>query len=144
VIFNSRWLMVPFYIGLALSLAVLLLKFLMMLGDFMLNAAGSKDADIILGVLSLIEVTLIGNLILIVMFSGAPFAQDDATQIAASFAEHEQARLVAKLKVARERKRLTSGKCEGRKSQPRSIPRWCISLRCYAGASAAVGQRDSR
>ena len=70
IIFNSRWLMVPFYIGLALSLAVLLLKFLMMLWDFMLNAAGSKDADIILGVLSLIEVTLIGNLILIVMFSG--------------------------------------------------------------------------
>jgi uncharacterized protein (TIGR00645 family) len=81
VIFNSRWLMVPFYIGLALSLAVLLLKFLMMLWDFILNAAGSKDADIILGVLSLIEVTLIGNLILIVMFSGAPFAQDDLGQV---------------------------------------------------------------
>jgi uncharacterized protein (TIGR00645 family) len=70
MIFNSRWLLVPFYIGLALSLAVLLLKFLMMVWEFMLNAAGSKDADIILGVLSLIEVTLVGNLILIVMFSG--------------------------------------------------------------------------
>jgi DNA invertase Pin-like site-specific DNA recombinase len=37
-------------------------------------------------------------------------------QIAGSFAEYEKARLVAKLRVARERKRATSGKCEGRKS----------------------------
>ena len=37
-------------------------------------------------------------------------------QIAGSFAEYEKARLVAKLKAARERKRLTTGKCEGRKS----------------------------
>jgi DNA invertase Pin-like site-specific DNA recombinase len=37
-------------------------------------------------------------------------------QIAGSFAEYEKARLVAKLKAARDRKRLTNGKCEGRKS----------------------------
>jgi DNA invertase Pin-like site-specific DNA recombinase len=36
-------------------------------------------------------------------------------QIAGSFAEYEKARLVAKLRVARERKRATSGRCEGRK-----------------------------
>lgn len=32
-------------------------------------------------------------------------------QIAGSFAEYEKARLIAKLKAARERKRLTTGKC---------------------------------
>jgi DNA invertase Pin-like site-specific DNA recombinase len=37
-------------------------------------------------------------------------------QIAGSFAEYEKSRLVAKLRGARERKRATSGKCEGRKS----------------------------
>jgi hypothetical protein len=37
-------------------------------------------------------------------------------QIAGSFAEYEKARLVSKLKAARERKRVGSGKCEGRKS----------------------------
>jgi DNA invertase Pin-like site-specific DNA recombinase len=37
-------------------------------------------------------------------------------QIAGSFAEYEKARLVAKLKSARDRKRATAGKCEGRKS----------------------------
>src|SRR6516165_11174314 len=37
-------------------------------------------------------------------------------QIAGSFAEYEKARLVAKLRAARERKRAASGKCEGRKN----------------------------
>ena len=37
-------------------------------------------------------------------------------QIAGSFEEYEKARLVSKLKAARERKRAASGKCEGRKS----------------------------
>ena len=70
VIFNSRWLMAPFYLGLVVSLAVLLLKFGMMLWEFILHAPGAKETDIILGVLSLIDVSLTGNLILIVVFSG--------------------------------------------------------------------------
>jgi hypothetical protein len=37
-------------------------------------------------------------------------------QIAGSFAEYEKARLVAKLKAARDRRRIEKGKCEGRKS----------------------------
>jgi uncharacterized protein (TIGR00645 family) len=70
LIFNSRWLVAPFYIGLAVSLAVLLLKFCMMLWEFIVHAPGSKETDIILGVLSLIDVSLTGNLVLLVMFSG--------------------------------------------------------------------------
>jgi DNA invertase Pin-like site-specific DNA recombinase len=37
-------------------------------------------------------------------------------QVAGSFAEYEKARLVAKLKAARDRQRANKGKCEGRKS----------------------------
>ena len=70
LLFNSRWLMAPFYLGLAVSLAVLLYKFLEMLWEFILHAPHAKESDIILGVLSLIDVSLTGNLILIVMFSG--------------------------------------------------------------------------
>ena len=70
MLFNSRWLMAPFYLGLVVSLAVLLLKFCMMLWEFIIHAPGSKESDIILGVLSLIDVSLTGNLILIVVFSG--------------------------------------------------------------------------
>src|SRR5947209_7355117 len=70
LIFNSRWLMAPFYLGLVVGLAVLLLKFLMLVWEFILHAPGAKESDIILGVLSLIDVSLTGNLILIVVFSG--------------------------------------------------------------------------
>lgn len=70
VLFNSRWLMAPFYLGLVVSLAVLLFKFGMMLWEFILHAPAAKESDIILGVLSLIDVSLTGNLILIVVFSG--------------------------------------------------------------------------
>ena len=62
--------MAPFYFGLVVSLAVLLLKFCMLLWEFILHAPGSKESDIILGVLSLIDISLTGNLILIVVFSG--------------------------------------------------------------------------
>jgi uncharacterized protein (TIGR00645 family) len=69
-IFNSRWLMAPFYVGLVLSLAVLMLKFLRILYEFVTHAWGASESDIILGVLSLIDVSLTGNLVLIVVFSG--------------------------------------------------------------------------
>ena len=42
----------------------------MMLWEFILHAPAAKEADIILGVLGLIDVSLVGNLILIVVFSG--------------------------------------------------------------------------
>ena len=70
LLFNSRWLMAPFYFGLVISLAVLLLKFAMMLWEFVVHVPSAKESDIILGVLSLIDVSLTGNLILIVVFSG--------------------------------------------------------------------------
>ena len=70
VLFNSRWLMAPFYFGLVISLAVLLYKFGLLLYEFILHAPQAKESDIILGVLSLIDVTLTANLILIVVFSG--------------------------------------------------------------------------
>jgi uncharacterized protein (TIGR00645 family) len=69
-LFNSRWLMAPFYVGLIVSIVVLLLKFLRMLWEFILEAPGAKSTDTILGVLSLIDVVLISNLVLIVVFSG--------------------------------------------------------------------------
>ena len=69
-LFNSRWLMAPFYVGLVVSIVVLLLKFVRMLWEFILEAPGAKSTDTILGVLSLIDVVLVANLILIVVFSG--------------------------------------------------------------------------
>jgi uncharacterized protein (TIGR00645 family) len=69
-LFNSRWLMAPFYLGLVVSLVVMLYKFGLLLFEFIVHAPSAKESDIILGVLSLIDVSLTGNLILIVVFSG--------------------------------------------------------------------------
>jgi hypothetical protein len=45
---------------------------------------------------------------------------------------------VAKLKAARERKRLATGKCEGARATPRPTRRWCGSPKDCGGASAAI------
>jgi uncharacterized protein (TIGR00645 family) len=70
LIFNSRWLMAPFYIGLIVSLAVLLFKFVAVLWEFVLHARGSSESDIILGVLGMVDLALTGSLVLIVIYSG--------------------------------------------------------------------------
>jgi uncharacterized protein (TIGR00645 family) len=69
-IFFSRWLMVPFYLGLLVSLAVLVVTFAKELGHLLAHAFDATEADIILGVLALIDLSLAANLVLIVVFSG--------------------------------------------------------------------------
>jgi Uncharacterized protein family, UPF0114 len=61
LLFNSRWLMAPFYLALVVSLAVLFSKFGLLLFEFVLHVQSAKESDVILGVLSLIDVTLTGN-----------------------------------------------------------------------------------
>ena len=70
LLFASRWLMAPFYVGLAVSLAVLMLKFCQELLHFLPNLLDMKETDLILWILTLIDMSLAGNLLLIVIFSG--------------------------------------------------------------------------
>jgi uncharacterized protein (TIGR00645 family) len=70
LLFNSRWLMAPFYLGLVICLAVMLFKFFTKLWEFIIHVPAATEEDVILGALSLIDVSLVGNLILIVVFSG--------------------------------------------------------------------------
>ena len=71
-LFASRWLMAPFYIGLAIALAALIGVFFQELWAELthLFAAGAQPEDAILMALSLIDLSLAGNLLLIVTFSG--------------------------------------------------------------------------
>ncbi len=69
-LFASRWLMAPFYIGLSLSLTVLMISFLQELWHLFSSIGSITETDVILGALSLIDLSLAGNLILIVVFSG--------------------------------------------------------------------------
>ncbi len=70
VIFSSRWLLAPFYVGLVLALGVLLLKFMQELLHFVSHSFRATEADIILGVLTLVDLTFTGSLVVIVIFSG--------------------------------------------------------------------------
>jgi uncharacterized protein (TIGR00645 family) len=70
IIFHSRWALAPFYLGLVLSLLLLLYHFLVQLSAFVLEIRVASESDVILGVLSLIDLAFTGNLIVIVIFSG--------------------------------------------------------------------------
>jgi uncharacterized protein (TIGR00645 family) len=69
-LFASRWLLAPFYLGLAISIAILLIKFVQELYALAMKALVATEAEAILGVLSLVDLALTGSLLLIVIFSG--------------------------------------------------------------------------
>lgn len=69
-LFASRWLMAPFYIGLVGALVVLLVSFMQELVHFITSIPTLTQTDAVLGVLSLIDLSLAGNLLVIVIFSG--------------------------------------------------------------------------
>jgi uncharacterized protein (TIGR00645 family) len=69
-LFASRWLMAPMYLGLVVSLAMLAAVFLRELAYYAPQILTLTSEDTILAVLTLIDLTLAGNLLLIVLFSG--------------------------------------------------------------------------
>ena len=69
-LFHSRWLLAPFYLGLVLALLMLLSAFLGELWHELPHLFAATPEEIILAVLSLIDLSLAGNLVVIVIFSG--------------------------------------------------------------------------
>ena len=71
-IFASRWLLAPMYVGLIVGLALVLVMFFVELGhmiaDFDVRTTVAEDLTV--AVLTLIDIALLGNLILIVIFAG--------------------------------------------------------------------------
>ena len=65
-------------------------------------------------------------------------------QIAGAFHEYEKARLVAKLKAARDRKRAATGKAEGRKSWAEINPELVAEAKRLRRRSPKGGQRSLR
>ena len=71
---------------------------------------------------------------LISALEGADLLDNDPTrklvrQVLGAIAEYEKALLVAKLRVARQRKKIKSGKCEGRKSYREAAPETVALIR---------------
>lgn len=69
-LFASRWLMAPFYVLMVGSLAMLLVKFAQETWHIATHALAMSEADAVLAVLSLIDITLTGNLMMMVLFAG--------------------------------------------------------------------------
>jgi len=69
-LFGSRWLMAPMYLGLVVALGMLVVVFLRELFHFVPQVMEIKGEDVILMVLTLIDLTLAANLLVIVLFSG--------------------------------------------------------------------------
>ncbi len=69
-LFASRWIMAPFYIGLVGALVLLLISFLQQLYYYFSKIPNLSATETILAALTLIDLSLAGNLVLIVIFSG--------------------------------------------------------------------------
>jgi uncharacterized protein (TIGR00645 family) len=69
-LFASRWLLAPFYLGLVVALFVLLIKFVQEIWHIAKTAVWATETEVILGVLSLVDLVLTGSLVIIVIFSG--------------------------------------------------------------------------
>lgn len=69
-LFASRWMLAPFYAGLALALFLLLYVFAMEIWHFIGILPNMHANTAILAVLSLIDLSLAANLLVIVIFSG--------------------------------------------------------------------------
>lgn len=70
LLFNGRWLLMPFYIGLLLGLVVLVVKFAQEFWHLLSITADASLKDTTISLLELLDIVLLANLIIIVIFSG--------------------------------------------------------------------------
>jgi len=70
VILASRWILVVFYLGLAVALAIYAVSFVKKLVEFFSVILALQDADTILNMLGLIDAALVASLVVMVMISG--------------------------------------------------------------------------
>ena len=69
-LFSSRWLLAPFFAALVVGLVALLLKLLQHSWHMVTHLFDATESAVILDVLSLVDMTLTGSLIVLVIFSG--------------------------------------------------------------------------
>ncbi len=67
---KARWLLAPIYLGLSLAMIALVVKFFQEAVHLLLHIFTSSEAEVILVVLSLIDISLVGGLLVMVMMSG--------------------------------------------------------------------------
>jgi uncharacterized protein (TIGR00645 family) len=69
-LYASRWLLAPIYLGLALALLALGVKFFQEAFHLLGTIVSASEADLVLTVLALVDLALVASLLVMVMFSG--------------------------------------------------------------------------
>jgi uncharacterized protein (TIGR00645 family) len=69
IMYASRWLLAPIYLGLSLALVALGIKFFQEIFHVLPHIFEMSEADLVLVVLSLIDIALVSGLIIMVMFT---------------------------------------------------------------------------
>lgn len=70
LLFASRWLLAPIFLGLSLALIALGVKFFVEVWHVFTTLMEMEESDLVLTVLAMIDIALVGTLIVMVMFSG--------------------------------------------------------------------------
>lgn len=69
-LYASRWLLAPVFLGLSLALLALGIKFFQELFHLLPAVLEMSESDLVLTVLALVDISLVGSLLVMVMFSG--------------------------------------------------------------------------
>ncbi|WP_373092067.1 TIGR00645 family protein [Zhongshania sp.] len=70
ILYSARWLLAPIYLGLSVALLALAVKFFQEIVHVLPHIFETSEMDLVLLVLSLIDISLVGGLLVMVMFSG--------------------------------------------------------------------------
>ncbi len=69
-LYAARWLLAPLYLGLSLALVLLSIKFFQEAFHLFPIILSTSESDMVLVILSLVDMSLVGGLIIMVMLSG--------------------------------------------------------------------------
>jgi uncharacterized protein (TIGR00645 family) len=70
IIFMSRWLQVPLYVGLIFVQAIYAYRFIVEIASLVMHASALSETEIMMAVLGLIDIVLISNLLVMVIIGG--------------------------------------------------------------------------
>lgn len=70
MIFRSRWMLAPMYLGLVGGLLILLIKFVQEFLHIVVHLLDTTEREAVLSLLALVDITLVANLLIMVIFSG--------------------------------------------------------------------------
>jgi uncharacterized protein (TIGR00645 family) len=70
LVMGSRWLQAPLYVGLIVVLGVVVVKFPFVVWELIHKATSASEADLVLLVLSLVDLVMVANLVVMVIISG--------------------------------------------------------------------------